>query len=168
MPKKQIRRGAQIWAQNERDLGYLREKWETFYGHSLNLNMVVDMALASQRSMDEQLAEPERAKGHNVAVFRADVLKAQMNEKVAGIKAELLEQCNDNMVQVLNDITDATWTWELDPEGRVLFQSEKKGLNVLNWDTSHWLDGYPIPDAVGIKAMMGRETRENSQAEEGN
>ena len=68
--KKQIRRGAQIWAQNERDLGYLREKWETFYGHSLNLNMVVDMALASQRSMDEQLAEPERAKGHNVAVVQ--------------------------------------------------------------------------------------------------
>ena len=34
--KKQLRRGAQIWVQNERDLGYLREKWETFYGHSLN------------------------------------------------------------------------------------------------------------------------------------
>ena len=156
MPKKQIRRGAQIWAQNERDLGYLRDKWETFYGHSLNLNMVVDMALASQRSMDEQLAEPERAKGHNVAVFSADVLKAQLNEKVAGIKAELLEQCNDNIVQVLNEITDATWTWELDPEdpSRVLFQSEKKGLIL---DTSHWLDGYPIPDAVGIKAMTGME-----------
>ena len=156
MPKKQIRRGAQIWAQNERDLGYLRDKWETFYGHSLNLNMVVDMALASQRSMDEQMAEPERAKGHNVAVFSADVLKAQLNEKVAGIKAELLEQCNHNIVQVLNEITDATWTWELDPEdpSRVLFQSEKKGLIL---DTSHWLDGYPTPDAVGTKAMMGME-----------
>ena len=156
MPKKQIRRGAQIWAQNERDLGYLRDKWETFYGHSLNLNMVVDMALASQRSMDEQLAEPERAKGNNVGVFSADVLKAQLNEKVAGIKAELLEQCNDNIVQVLNEISDATWTWELDPEdpSRVLFQSEKKGFIL---DTSHWLDGYPIPDAVGIKAMMRME-----------
>ena len=155
MPKKQIRRGAQIWAQNERDLGYLQDKWETFYGRSLNLNMVVDMALASQRSMDEQLAEPERAKGHNVAVFSADVLKAQLNEKVAGIKAELLEQCNHNIVKVLNEISDATWTWKLDPEdpSRVWFQSEKKGFNV---DTSHWLDGYPIPDAVGIKAMIGR------------
>ena len=155
MPKKQIRRGAQIWAQNERDLGYLRDKWETFCGHSLNLNMVVDMALASQRSMDEQLAEPERAKGHNVAVFSADVLKAQLNEKVAGIKAELLEQCNDNIVQVLNEISDATWTWTLDPEDptRVMFQSEKKGFIK---DTSRWLDGYPIPDAVGIKAMIGR------------
>ena len=71
------------------------------------------MALASQRSMDEQLAEPERAKGHNVAVFSADVdSRHQLNEKVAGIKAELLEQCNDNIVQVLNAITDATWTWE--------------------------------------------------------
>ena len=156
MPKKQIRRGAQIWAQNERDLGYLRDKWETFYGHSLNLNLVVDMALASQRSMDEQLAEPERAKGHNVAVFSADVLKAQLNEKVAGIKATLLEQCNDNIVQVLNEISDATWTWELDPKdpSRVMFQSEKKGFIK---DTSRWLDGYPIPDAVGIKAMIGRE-----------
>ena len=154
--KKQIRRGAQIWAQNERDLGYLREKWETFFGHKLNLDMVVDMALASQRSMDEQLAEPERAKGHNVAVFSADVLKAQMNEKVAGIKAELLEQCNDNMVQVLNEASDATWTWKPDPEdsSRVWFQSEKKGFKL---NTSHWLDGYPIPDAVGLKAMMGRE-----------
>ena len=156
MPKKQIRRGAQIWAQNERDLGYLRDKWETFFGHSLNLNIVVDMALASQRSMDEQLAEPERAKGHNVAVFSADVLKAQLNEKVAGIKAELLEQCNDNIVQVLTEVSDATWTWELDPEdpSRVMFQSEKKGFIK---DTSQWLDGYPIPDAVGIKAMIGRE-----------
>ena len=156
MPKKQIRRGAQIWAQNERDLGYLREKWETFYGHSLNLNMVVDMALASQRSMDEQLAEPERAKGHNVAVFSAEVLRSQLNEKVAAIKAELLEQCNDNIVQVLNEVSDAKWTWELDPKdpSRVMFQSEKKGFIK---DTSRWLDGYPIPDAVGIKAMIGRE-----------
>ena len=155
--KKQIRRGAQIWAQNERDLGYLRDKWETFFGRSLNSNMVVDMALASQRSMDEQLAEPERAKGHNVAVFSADVLKVQLNEKVAGIKAELLEQCNDNIMQVLNEVSDATWTWKLDPEdpSRVWFQSEKKGFIS---DTSHWLDGYPIPDAVGIKAMIGRET----------
>ena len=161
---KQIRRGAQIWAQNERDLGYLRDKWETFYGHSMNLGMVVDMALASQRSMDEQMAEPERAKGHNVAVFSADVLNAQMNKKVEGIKAELLEQCNANIVQVLNEISDATWTWEPDPEdpSRVWFHSEKKGFNL---DTSHWLDGYPIPDAVGIKAMMGREPRE---PEEGN
>ena len=153
--KKQLRRGAQIWVQNERDLGYLREKWETFYGHSLNQNMVVDMALASQRSMDEQLAEPERAKGNNVAVFSADVLKMQLNKKVAAIKAELLEQCNDNIVQVLNEVSDAKWTWTLDPEDptRVMFQSEKKGFIK---DTSRWLDGYPIPDAVGIKAMIGR------------
>ena len=155
--KKQIRRGAQIWAQNERDLAYLHEKWETFFGHKLNLDMVVDMSLASQRSMDEQLAEPERAKGYNVAVFSADVLKAQLNEKVAGIKAELLEQCNDNIVQVLNEISDATWTWKLDPEdpSRVWFQSEKKGFIL---DTSHSLDRYPIPDAVGIKAMIGRDS----------
>ena len=154
--KKQIRRGAQIWAQNERDLGYLREKWETFFGHKLNLDMVVDMSLASQRSMDEQLAEPERAKGHNVAVFSADVLKAQLNEKVAGIKAELLEQCNDNIVKVLNEVSDATWTWKLDTEDptRVWFQSEKKEFSK---DTSRWLDGYPIPDAVGLKAMIGRQ-----------
>ena len=154
--KKQIRRGAQIWAQNERDLRYLRDKWETFFGHSLNFNMVVDMALASQRSMDEQMAEPERAKGHNVAMFSADVLKAQLNEKVAGIKAKLLEVCNHNIVQVLNEVSDAKWTWKLDPEdpARVMFQSEKKGFIK---DTSRWLDGYPIPDAVGIKAMMGRE-----------
>ena len=154
--KKQLRRGAQIWVQNERDLGYLREKWENFYGHSLNQNMVVDMALASQRSMDEQLAEPERAKGNNVAVFSADVLKMQLNKKVAAIKAELLEQCNDNIVQVLNEVSDAKWTWKLDPEdpARVMFQSEKKGFIK---DTSRWLDGYPIPDAVGIKAMIGRE-----------
>ena len=148
--KKQLRRGAQIWVQNERDLGYLREKWENFYGHSLNQNMVVDMALASQRSMDEQLTEPERAKGNNVAVFSADVLKMQLNKKVAAIKAELLEQCNDNIVQVLNEVSDAKWTWTLDPEDptRVMFQSEKKGFIK---DTSRWLDGYPIPDAVGIK-----------------
>ena len=153
--KKQIRRGAQIWVQNERDLGYLRDKWDTFYGHSLNLNMVVDMALASQRSMDEQLAEPERAKGHNVAVFSADVLKAQLNEKVAAIKAKLLEQCNDNIVQVLNEVSDAKWTWKLDLEDptRVMFQSEKKGFIK---DTSRWLDGYPIPDDVEIRAMMGK------------
>ena len=153
--KKQLRRGAQIWVQNERDLGYLREKWENFYGHSLNQNMVVDMALASQRSMDEQLAEPKRAKGNNVAVFSADVLKMQLNKKVAAIKAELLEQCNDNIVQVLNEVSDAKWTWTLDPEDptRVMFQSEKKGFIK---DTSRWLDGYPIPDAVGIKAMIGR------------
>ena len=156
MPKKQIRRGAQLWVQNERDLGYLRDKWQTFYGHSLNLSMVADMALASQRSMDEQLAEPERAKGHNVAVFSADVLMEQLNGKIAGIKAELLEQCNDNIVLVLNQISDATWTWKLDPEdpNRVRFQSEKKGFIS---DTSHWLDGYPIPDAVGIQAMFGKE-----------
>ena len=156
MRKKQIKRGAQLWAQNERDLGYLRDKWQTFYGHSLTLNMVVDMALASQRSMDEQLAEPERAKGHNVGLFTADVLKEQLNKKLEGIKEELLEQCNHNIVRVLNEITDATWTWDLDPNdpGQVLFQSEKKGFKV---DTSGWLAGYPIPDAVGIKAMMGRE-----------
>ena len=43
-----------------------------------------------------------------------------------------------------------------DPEDsrRVWFQSEKKGFKL---NTSHWLDGYPIPDAVGLKAMMGRE-----------
>ena len=154
--KKQLRRGAQIWVQNERDLGYLREKWENFYGHSLNLNMVVDMALASQRSMDEQLAEPERAKGHNVGLFSADVLKVQLNEKVKAIKEELLEQCNDNIVQVLNEVSDAKWTWTLDPETptQVMFQSKKKGFIK---DTSRWLDGYPIPDAVGIKAMIGRE-----------
>ena len=156
MPKKQIRRGAQLWAQNERDLGYLRDKWEAFYGHSLTLSMVADMALAAQRSMDEQLAEPERAKGHNVGLFSADVLKAQLNEKVAGIKAELLEHCNHNIVQVLNEVSDATWTWELDPKdpSRVMFQSEKKGFIV---NTGHWLDGYPIPDAVGIQAILGRE-----------
>ena len=152
--KKQIRRGAQIWVQNERDLGYLQDKWATFFGHSLNLNTIVDMALASQRSMDEQLAEPARAKGHNVGVFSADVLKAQLNDKVAAIKAELLKQCNDNIVQVLNEVSDAKWTWEPDPEDptRVLFQSEKKGFSK---DTSHWLAGGPIPDAVGIQAMMG-------------
>ena len=155
--KKQIRRGAQIWAQNERDLAYLHEKWETFFGHKLNLDMVVDMSLASQRSMDEQLAEPERAKGNNVGVFSADVLKAQLNEKVARIKDELLAQCNDTMVQVFNEVSDATWTWKLDPEDptEVIFQSEKKGFKLK---TSHWLDGYPIPDAVGIKAMMGRDS----------
>ena len=155
--KKQIRRGAQIWAQNERDLAYLHEKWETFFGHKLNLDMVVDMSLASQRSMDEQLAEPERAKGNNVGVFSADVLKAQLNEKVARIKDELLTQCNDTMVQVFNEVSDATWTWKLDPEDptEVIFQSEKKGFKLK---TSHWLDGYPIPDAVGIKAMMGRDS----------
>ena len=155
--KKQIRRGAQIWAQNERDLAYLHEKWETFFGHKLNLDMVVDMSLASQRSMDEQLAEPERAKGNNVGVFSADVLKAQLNEKIARIKDELLAQCNDTMVQVFNEVSDATWTWKLDPEDptEVIFQSEKKGFKLK---TSHWLDGYPIPDAVGIKAMMGRDS----------
>ena len=98
-------------------------------GTSLNLNMVVDMALASQRSMDEQLAEPERAKGHNFGLFSADVLKVQLNEKVKAIKEELLEQCNDNIVQVLNEVSDAKWTWTLGPgntnPGDVSVQEER-------------------------------------------
>ena len=157
MAKKQIRRGAQLWVHNERDLGYLRDKWQTFFGHSLTLSMVVDMALAGQRSIDEQLAEPERTKGLTVGVFSADTLKAQLNEKVARIKAGLLGQCNDNIVQVLNQISGLTWKWELHPEDPSLvnFESDAKMGFIL--DTSKWLDGYPIPDAVGIQAILGRE-----------